>query len=214
MFCGITQCLDDKHKWNYEHERLLQVELMMLLRNFPLLLILRQKQNGLSRLLISMKEALLVVDVQQSFHPSQQLIMEIEVVRDKFYSVSTVEWYNEEVTPFEKQLGWKPQGFNDDPLIKTDAMFVKYGYMPPYALIQHLKSRNVSKVYVCGIQTDACCLCVGFMLFDAGLQPTLLKWLTMGSSLDRSADLGSRLWRHHFGQHSVVDSLQDLLGGT
>jgi hypothetical protein len=31
------------------------------------------------------------------------------------------------------------------------------------------------------------------------LHPTLLKWLTIGSSMDRSGDLGARLWAHHFG---------------
>jgi hypothetical protein len=33
----------------------------------------------------------------------------------------------------------------------------------------------------------------GFALFDAGLHPALLKWLTIGSSLDRSGELGARL---------------------
>jgi len=42
-------------------------------------------------------------------------------------------------------------------------------------------------------------LAAGFALFDAGLQPTLLRWLTVGSSLDRSGELGARLWQHHFG---------------
>jgi hypothetical protein len=44
----------------------------------------------------------------------------------------------------------------------------------------------------------------GFALFDAGLRPTLLKWLTVGSSLDPSGELGARLWEHHFG--SVLSS--------
>jgi hypothetical protein len=47
------------------------------------------------------------------------------------------------------------------------------------------------------------------MLFDAGLHPTLLKWLSVGSSLDRSADLGADLWRHHFG--NVLDDADELL---
>jgi nicotinamidase-related amidase len=65
-------------------------------------------------------------------------------------------------------------------------------------------------VLVCGIQADTCCLAAGFMLFDAGLHPTLLAWLTVGSSLDRSAALGARLWRHHFGAHSVLDHAAQL----
>lgn len=48
----------------------------------------------------------------------------------------------------------------------------------------------------------------GFALFDAGLQPTLIGDLVLGSSLDRSGELGVRLWKHHFGQ---VVSLAEVL---
>jgi nicotinamidase-related amidase len=68
---------------------------------------------------------------------------------------------------------------------------------------------KVDRVLVCGIQADTCVLAAGFALFDAGLHPTLLKWLTVGSSLDRSGELGARLWEHHFGR---VLSNPDQLG--
>jgi nicotinamidase-related amidase len=55
---------------------------------------------------------------------------------------------------------------------------------------------------VCGLQTETCCLAAGFALFDAGLQPTLITDLTEGSSLDRTGELGIRLWEHHF-KHTV-----------
>lgn len=44
-------------------------------------------------------------------------------------------------------------------------------------------------------------------LFDAGLQPTLITDLTVGSSLDRTGGLWVRLWEHHF-KHTV--KLADL----
>ncbi len=59
---------------------------------------------------------------------------------------------------------------------------------------------------MCGLQTDTCVLAAGFALFDAGLQPTLISDLTMGSSLDLSGTLGVDLWRHHFG--CVIDRAQ------
>lgn len=43
------------------------------------------------------------------------------------------------------------------------------------------------------VMADSCVLAAGFALFDAGLHPALLKWLTIGSSLDRSGELGARL---------------------
>lgn len=125
------------------------------------------------------------------------------------HSIATVERHDESVTPFWRQLGWTPAP-DDEPLVATDMVFVKHGYAPPDELIRYLKGAGIERVLVCGIQADTCCLAAGFLLFDAGLHPTMLKWLTVGSSLDRSADLGARLWRHHFGQNSVFKREDDL----
>lgn len=50
------------------------------------------------------------------------------------------------------------------------------------------------------MQTETCVLAAGFALFDAGLNPTLVTDLTVGSSLDRSGQMGIELWKHHFRQ--------------
>ena len=152
-------------------------------------------------------QALLVVDVQPSFAVPRAIVDGIVALSRRFYTVATVERHDETVTPFERQLGWKPAAA-DEPLVPADRVFVKHGYLPPVALIAHLKALEVERVFVCGIQADTCCLAAGFMLFDAGLHPTLLKWLSVGSSLDRSAELGANLWRHHFG--SVLASADEL----
>ena len=145
-----------------------------------------------------MRQALLVIDVQPSFSPPEWLVRELRALAPTLPSVATVERHDEAVTPFERQLGWKP-GASDDSLIPTDKVFVKHGYLPPAELVAHLLALQVERVLVCGLQADTCVLAAGFMLFDAGLHPTLLPWLTIGSSLDRTGELGARLWRHHFG---------------
>ncbi len=144
------------------------------------------------------RQALLVVDVQPSFDVPAHIVDAIRALARRMPSVATVERHDETVTPFERQLGWKP-GANDESLIAADRIFIKHGYLPPVAMIEHLKSLDVERVLVCGIQSETCCLAAGFMLFDAGLHPTLLEWLSVGSSLDPSGALGARLWRHHFG---------------
>lgn len=78
-------------------------------------------------------------------------------------------------------------------------VFRKHGYLPPRELVTHLLQRKVTRVFVCGLQTETCVLAAGFALFDAGLKPTLVADLQAGSSLDRSGTLGLQLWRHHFG---------------
>jgi nicotinamidase-related amidase len=156
-----------------------------------------------------MKQALLVIDVQPCFSPPEWQVDAIARLVPMMHSIATVERHDEASTPFWRQLGWKPAP-DDDPLIITDKVFVKHGYLPPFELIRYLKDAGMEQVLVCGIQADTCCLAAGFMLFDAGLHPTMLKWLTVGSSLDRSADLGAQLWRHHFGQNSVIECADDL----
>jgi nicotinamidase-related amidase len=146
-----------------------------------------------------MRQALYIVDIQPSFNPPATLIADIEALAAQMPSVASVERHNEALTPFEAQLGWKPAA-DDDCLVKADRTFIKYSYAPPAEAITYLKSLDVDRVLVCGIQADTCVLAAGFSLFDAGLFPTLLPWLTVGSSLDRSGELGARLWQHHFGR--------------
>ncbi|CUX48852.1 MULTISPECIES: cysteine hydrolase family protein [Agrobacterium] len=145
-----------------------------------------------------MKQALYIVDVQPSFNPPASLVAEISALARTMPSIATVERHDESVTPFERQLGWKP-GRDDVSLVPADRVFIKHGYGPPREVIDHLLSLKLDRVLVCGIQADTCVLAAGFALFDAGLHPTLLPWLTVGSSLDRSGELGARLWKHHFG---------------
>lgn len=148
------------------------------------------------------RQALLVVDVQASFRVPETIVAGITALSRTLHTVATVERHDEAVTPFARQLGWTPP-LDEAPLVPADRVFVKHGYLPPPALIEHFRALAVERVLVCGVQAETCCLAAGFMLFDAGLHPTLLRWLSVGSSLDRSAALGTALWRHHFG--SVVD---------
>lgn len=157
-----------------------------------------------------MEQALLIVDVQQSFAPPDWLVAGIEPLLARMPSVATVEHHDEQRTPFQRQLGWAPARA-DQSLIRAQRVFVKYGYTPPPELIAYLKSLAVERVLVCGIQADTCVLAAGFAVFDAGLAPTLLSDLVVGSSLDRSGELGIRLWRHHFAQ--VTTSAAVLASG-
>lgn len=145
-----------------------------------------------------MKQVLLIVDVQPSFPMPMEVLHGIRKLSAILPSVATVERHDESVTPFEGQLGWKP-GKADQSLISANRVFIKHGYLPPAAAIEYLRSLRMDRILVCGTQADTCVLAAGFALFDAGLHPTLLKWLTVGSSLDRSGNLGARLWEHHFG---------------
>jgi nicotinamidase-related amidase len=155
-----------------------------------------------------MKQALMVVDVQKSFTPPPSLIAGVSRLLPLMPSVATVERHDESKVPFHRQLDWCPSA-DDESLVPADLLFVKHGYLPPVEAINHLRDLGVERVLVCGIQADTCVLAAGFALFDAGLHPTLIADLAIGSSLDPSGALAVRLWRHHFGQ--VIERYADLL---
>jgi nicotinamidase-related amidase len=117
-----------------------------------------------------------------------------------------VERHDESRTPFERQLGWHPAR-DDESLVETGRTFVKYGYLPPREMLDYLLALQPERVLVCGMQTETCVLAAGYMLFDAGLSPTLVSDLTVGSSLDQTGGLGAALWRHHFRQVTTVAQL-------
>lgn len=153
-----------------------------------------------------MRQALLIVDVQRKFNPPDWLVAGLQRLTPHVLSVATVELHDEVQTPFFRQLGWKPAAA-DECLVAVDHQFVKHGYSPSTETLSFLKQRTLDRVLVAGIQTDTCCLAAGFMLFDAGLTPTLLADLTVGSSLDRSGQLGVDLWKHHFRNITTSDEV-------
>lgn len=156
-----------------------------------------------------MRQVLLVVDVQSTFSPPEWLVKGIQKLADVVPAVATVELHDEQRTPFHQQLGWHPAAL-DSSLVKTEQVFVKHGYAPSPETMDYLKRLKPDRVLVCGIQTDTCVLAAGFALFDAGLYPTLVTDLTVGSSLDRSGQLGISLWTHHF-RHTTTSA--EVLSG-
>ncbi|EKF8207611.1 isochorismatase family protein (plasmid) [Pseudomonas fulva] len=158
-----------------------------------------------------MNQLLLIIDVQNAFNPPPWLVEGLQQLTPHLLSVATVERYDESKTPFGRQLGWTPP-VHDECLVKVDHVFIKHGYAPTPEIMQFLQSLQPDRVLVAGIQTDTCCLAAGFALFDAGLTPTLLTDLTVGSSLDRSGQLGINLWKHHFGNVATSQQVLQEIG--
>ncbi|WP_367599484.1 isochorismatase family protein [Pseudomonas fulva] len=146
-----------------------------------------------------MRQALLIVDVQSTFSPPEWLFDGLRLLSANIPTIASVELHDERVTPFERQLGWHPAA-QDESLIEADQVFIKHGYGPGTEMIEYLRGLGVERVLVSGLQTDTSVLAAGFALFDAGLMPTLVTDMTVGSSLDRSAKMGIALWAHHFRQ--------------
>ena len=81
-----------------------------------------------------MRQALLIVDVQSTFSPPEWLIDGIRALAAKLPAIASVELHDEQVTPFQQQLGWHPAR-EDESLIEADEVFVMHGYgLTPQAI--------------------------------------------------------------------------------
>jgi nicotinamidase-related amidase len=118
-----------------------------------------------------MRQALLIVDVQSTFSPSEKLVDGIRALSAHIPTVASIELHDEQATPFQRQLGWHPAS-EDVALVEADQVFVKHGYGQTAETLDYLKGLGVERVLVCGLQTETCVLAAGFALFDAGLCPT------------------------------------------
>lgn len=153
-----------------------------------------------------MRQVLLIVDIQSTFSPPEWLVDRARWLSARLPAIASVELHDEQVTPFQRQLGWHP-ATEDESLVEVDRVFVKHGYSQTAEAIEYIRQLGVERVLVCGMQTETCVLAAGFALFDAGLNPTLVTDLTVGSSLDRSGQLGIDLWKHHFRQVTTTGEL-------
>lgn len=129
-----------------------------------------------------MKEntALLIIDLQQGFNPTEKMIDNFLHKSKDYQTIVATQFINGNKL-FQRVL--KHPIFSSQELVFADLpkkvkVFKKTGYGLPHSLIRYLKNKKITHVDIGGLETDACVLAAMFNLWDAGIQPRLLKNLT------------------------------------
>lgn len=140
--------------------------------------------------------ALVIVDLQNGFHPSDELIEKISESIQPYETVIATKFVNGNPL-FQKILNYPELSKEEMELMDYPAsvkIFEKTGYGLPRELIAYLKDKKISIVHVCGLETDACVLAAMYSLWDAEIQPILLKDLsfTPDAKVCESAELISK----------------------
>ncbi|MDD1963589.1 cysteine hydrolase, partial [Pseudomonas sp. 39004] len=94
-----------------------------------------------------MRQVLLIVDVQSTFSPPEWLVDGLRRLSANIPTVASVELHDEQVTPFQRQLGWHPAA-EDESLIEADQVFVKHGYGQTVETLEYIKQLGVERVLV------------------------------------------------------------------
>lgn len=135
-----------------------------------------------------MKTALLVIDVQNCFlnENTKELPQKIAsyIATHKHDYVLFTRFINKQNSNFYKKLNWKECMESPDidicPLlmkyINEDNIFDKstYSAFKSSVLLNFIKTNNIDKLFLCGLDADACVLATAFEGFDLGLDITVV----------------------------------------
>ncbi len=120
------------------------------------------------------KTALLIVDVQKGFVNDQCHIIPsvVEALQNDFDYIAACRFYNPPNSPFRSQMGWHK--------VEKDSAEFELAFTPKESALVYdkpgysgytpeleswLKSNNIDKVMVCGINTEVCVLHTATDLF-------------------------------------------------
>jgi nicotinamidase-related amidase len=143
-----------------------------------------------------MKTALVVIDVQKGFAVEKASNLPEKIVEhlknNKYdYALFTIS-HNNPGSNFRNILNWEGGSetpFIDphpliEPLLTSHNTFHKttYSAFKATGLLEYIERNNVKKIYLCGINTDACVLASAFDAFDLGYDFEIIDELSSASS--------------------------------
>ena len=131
----------------------------------------------------------MIVDVQRAFDPPREFVGGLERYSRRFPCRIFTRFVNPENSMFRKVLKQKicaPGSAEVDLLLTPGPLDLVFDKNGRYGLsAQHLRrlhAREIRKVTVCGLDTDACVLGVMFSLFDSGIECHLKEDMCWSSS--------------------------------
>lgn len=143
-----------------------------------------------------MKSALIAIDVQNYFvnDKTKNLPRKIAdfIEKNKFDFVLFTQFVNRRDSNFVELLNWKKCFSSPDidihptliKFITPENTFKKssYSIFKAKGFIDFLKKYNISKLFLCGIDTDSCVLASAYEAFDLGYKVEVIKKLCQSHS--------------------------------
>lgn len=169
-------------------------------------------------------KCLIIIDLQAGFISNdniEKIINPIKKVRKLFlpeYCVFT-QFINNKNSLFVRTLNWNKLLNTDEQKIVLDIndknLIVKKSTYNAVnqEFILYLKQNNINKAYLCGVDIDSCVLATAFNLFDLGIEPVIISDCCSTNSEVIQIDSILKIAKRSFGEKSVIESKQLLIGG-
>lgn len=116
---------------------------------------------------------------------------------------------NDSESPYSKILNWKGMTDTNEQSIVIGTnikptTIIKNCYGISQKDIEQFKNLNISEMEICGTDIDACCLAIGFNLFDNNIKPIFVKDLCGTSSKNKNMiKYAFAIIERQFGKDSV-----------
>lgn len=163
-------------------------------------------------------KAIIIIDVQNGFMKASNayLVRNINRLLNKhtFEHAFYTQFINRPSSMFVKILNWHDMQEEPATSIATNiasnaTIWQKSSYGLSKKHLEQLTSLNLSQIYLCGTDIDACILAIAFQLFDAGIKPMFIADCCDTSSINPALKEGAlAIIKRSFGASSIVTSKQ------
>lgn len=157
-----------------------------------------------------MSNTLLIIDMQVGFvkAESQHILPVVQelVTNEQFSTIIQTEYVNPRGSTLEKALGWtglrsKKESHLLFP-IRGSQIIQRAKYSAATPKLLSLLNKN-DRIYICGLETDACVLATAYSLFDEGYDIKVIKDAVASNS--RFGEQGAlEIIERNFGKDSLV----------
>lgn len=118
------------------------------------------------------RRGLLVIDLQEDFDPSADLVAAILKAAEDFDEIVQTRFYNPPCNLYREVLDWHGDG-GVLCAVPRARIFAKSGYGLTPAHLNEIKTLDCGEWHLCGLETDACVFACAFSLWDAGIRPLI-----------------------------------------
>lgn len=158
-----------------------------------------------------MNTLLLVIDMQQEFinENTIHLINKIEKIKNNYKNIIYTKFINSKDSRWTKDLNWygcltkESQKLVIDP--EDNKVIEKNIYSSVNKeLIEYINKNNISKIHICGIDTECCVLKTAFDLFENNYDIYVLKDYTASTKGNISHNNALEILKRNIGKSRVI----------
>lgn len=132
------------------------------------------------------------------------------LTKNQFDNIFFTKCANTPQSPYTNILKWNGMSSSDDQefvinIPKNAEILTKDCYGISKENIEYIKSLGIKEIEICGTDIDACCLAIGFNLFDNNIKPIFVKDLCATSSKNQDIKNSAlTIISRQFGEDSVI----------